>query len=501
MMKSFLPIFFVFALGCRTGTPQSGSCTNSLSNQGFNANVEILQGVPAGGYVGFADRGCTATFSLISIDQETIKLNAYTASHCSRDDKPDNEKISIAVYLPPAAQSSGGYLKNLVAHDEFYERRAAFVSAVRALNNTRATFIAESLSKIPSFGVWWGYNMPSSTPPSPSQENLNRNMCLLKAKTDDTFKNSSYKNCWSVFDTGVRVLELKRAELGEKNFQILGNHLLKKFQEQKSIFEKSPQLAQQFNSWTAQIQGRMGAFRLLNYVKLAAFLNQDMCGKYIPSNSPDKVACAVRQNLIELGAKYLLETDSDGKRKNVFEKAQELGLPINSPIPIAEYDEPFNFVEFQDDMESRADRAFIENFNTTISSISNLLPVKNNVLAALPAGYSIATNISSNSPTGKSTGHYFGLVNFNSMANAPQGISAQGLSPYAGILKLYLNLPQVKLSFSKGDSGSMISIGGLVPLLALNTVNDEPTSGGASILALPEPTGDEEPVVAGGICK
>ena len=46
-------------------------------------------------------------------------------------------------------------------------------------------------------------------------------------------------------------------------------------------------------------------------------------------------------------------------------------------------------------------------------------------------------------------------------------------------------LERLKIRFEKGDSGSILTLGGGPPLLALHSVDDEPTSGGASVVALP----------------
>ncbi|MEN9827263.1 MAG: hypothetical protein RI953_3008 [Pseudomonadota bacterium] len=480
----FLSVMSLVA--CGGAKPGSSSCTQAVSSSSGSSTAQF---VPAGGFIAFADRGCTATFSLVGSDSNSMKLKAYTASHCSRDDKPENEKVSIAVYLPPSGSAAGGYIKNLPVRDEFYERRATFVADVRKLNNSRASYIAESLSKIPSFGSWWGFTVPSSEPLSPSQENINRNLCLLKGKTDETFSASGYRHCWSVFDTGMRNVELLRSDVGDATFNRLRAYLTKKASEQKAFLDANVQLRQQYEFWTRQIEGRMGAFRLLKYTKMAVFLNAEMCGKYLPAASPDNEACAVRSNLIEAASKYLTEVDYDGKKKNVFEKAKELGLGIDMAVPVADYYEPFEITEFQDDMESRADKYFIGKFNQDISALSQILQVKGNLLSDFSKNYFVSSNITAaNSNSSK-----FSVVPFASISEKSAPVNAQGLSEYSGILKLYFQDDTNKLKFSKGDSGSMITIAGVVPLLALNTVNDEPTSGGASILALPEPESEGLP--------
>ncbi|NBW80868.1 hypothetical protein EBR21_03855 [bacterium] len=128
-------------------------------------------------------------------------------------------------------------------------------------------------------------------------------------------------------------------------------------------------------------------------------------------------------------------------------------------------------------------------FNQDISALAQMLQVKGNQMSDFPQSYLVSSNVSSaNSISSK-----FSVVPLASISEKSAPVNAQGLSEYSGVLKLYFQNELNKLKFSKGDSGSMITIAGIVPLLALNTVNDEPTSGGASILALPEPESEGLP--------
>lgn len=58
-----------------------------------------------------------------------------------------------------------------------------------------------------------------------------------------------------------------------------------------------------------------------------------------------------------------------------------------------------------------------------------------------------------------------------------------------------------RLRLSKSDSGSMLSVFGTVPIASLSTLDQEPTSGGTSILPLPTHSEDEEPVATTSRCK
>ncbi|MEY2986567.1 MAG: hypothetical protein RJB13_88, partial [Pseudomonadota bacterium] len=50
------------------------------------------------------------------------------------------------------------------------------------------------------------------------------------------------------------------------------------------------------------------------------------------------------------------------------------------------------------------------------------------------------------------------------------------------------------VKFQPTDSGTLITLHGVIPLMVLNTVNGEGTSGGSAILDLPEISYDDEPL-------
>jgi hypothetical protein len=57
------------------------------------------------------------------------------------------------------------------------------------------------------------------------------------------------------------------------------------------------------------------------------------------------------------------------------------------------------------------------------------------------------------------------------------------------------------LRLSKTDSGSMLSVFGSVPIATLSTLDGEPTSGGTSVLPLPDYSEDDGSVAAPTLCK
>lgn len=63
-------------------------------------------------------------------------------------------------------------------------------------------------------------------------------------------------------------------------------------------------------------------------------------------------------------------------------------------------------------------------------------------------------------------------------------------------LRVVSPVDALKIRFEKGDSGSIVTLDGVAPLLALQSVDNEETSGGASVVALParRPSQDASPV-------
>jgi hypothetical protein len=90
----------------------------------------------------------------------------------------------------------------------------------------------------------------------------------------------------------------------------------------------------------------------------------------------------------------------------------------------------------------------------------------------------VANKASSTSGSGSIRPQFFGLGNLVDKEDAEFG-KREVLVNYDGSERAF--------GLEKGDSGSMLTIFGGLPLGVLSTVNGEPTSGGASVTPLPEP--------------
>jgi hypothetical protein len=75
--------------------------------------------------------------------------------------------------------------------------------------------------------------------------------------------------------------------------------------------------------------------------------------------------------------------------------------------------------------------------------------------------------------------------------------ASHGVSKY-GTLRLAATQENQLVKFQPTDSGSMLLLKGVVPLMVLNTVDGVGTSGGSAILALPESEEDQEVIARTG---
>jgi hypothetical protein len=209
--------------------------------------------------------------------------------------------------------------------------------------------------------------------------------------------------------------------------------------------------------------------------------------------------CSVRPVLIDLAEKYLVETDLDGSSKNILKKLDEMGLGIKSPyfrtvnIPGPNGTNQSSQTEIRDIFREKALGALIDNLNGNWTELAKLFAVEKNTINTFGKHYTIATNPVIRNSTGGSRS-MFGLIRSAAFFGGNSTLPAVSLSA-SGALRFYLPQNQSKIFFNPTDSGSMITFGGIIPLLVLHTVDDKPVSGGASILALPEAQAENIPSV------
>lgn len=494
-LKHFSVCFSLVALGCQRGQLPAPGCAGTMAL--VNDDSALLKTppvVPAGGFVNIAGRSCTASFLLQSATDSSLLISAYTAQHCFREDSSSPESLSISLHLPAQGKSKAGYLKNIKAHDEFYSRRQQFLTEVQKLGVGAASEMAKQAMNITLFADRGLERLdPNASDTELEQisatDDFRRNVCI-SSQTDRLEVSGAQHVCWSALDTTVRTLEIRRDELNSEVYRTLRGLLENKRQAHESVLNSSRNISKHFNLWNERVHAQVGGWRFRNYSHLASFLNKDICGKLLPKDDSHFPICSVRDQLLSAVRKHLIEVDLDGKKKSIIDKAQELGFGVDSPFLRSEGGSSANTMALKDLLMLKLSDDFNHFLNKNMTDLRAMFPTKNEKIHALPKQFSIAANPIVRLPNGNDD-MAFGLVDSSALVPSSAPVPSKGVQ-VLGILRMYLPSEQVKVRFGPTDSGAMLTIGGIVPLLVLNTVDDKPTSGGSAILALPDPGPEDE---------
>lgn len=476
--KTFVPMLLLntILLGCRLkhstvcSSPQVAVEDPSIIESSFKA-------APLGGFIHVGTRACTSTLSLVAANDSSLIVNAYSALHCFREDKLNDEKISLSVFVEQKNQQQFGYLTNITAHDEFFDRRREFLSEIDKL---KLPFVSQQIGEIMKIELPYFFEDKESVRASAgedSSDQLFRNACLTTADDRLQLPNTTH-SCWSSLDTNVRQLEIKAAEVAPKYFNQLRQALEKQNSTLQNLFRSNSVNEQTYQRWKNRIEGLTGLWRLTNYSSWVFFLNKDMC-PLIPKDTPEYQMCSARDKIIELTKKYMVEFDSDGQKKSILQKADELGFGLNQNL-LTE-----NKIELVNLMPKKAFDKFHEVFAAEKEEMKRRLIVENETILPLSSDYVIAANQGRRGQNGQKESLKFSLLKGQLLAPAAPRTRSKGVSS-KGTVRFYVNKNSTSATFEKTDSGAMLTYAGVIPLLILNSVDDEPTSGGASILELPE---------------
>ncbi|MEY4063994.1 MAG: hypothetical protein RIR26_202 [Pseudomonadota bacterium] len=493
-----LPLCFsLVALGCQRSHMPATGCSGTMALvSDESALVKTPPAVPAGGFVNVGGRSCTATFLLQSASDSSLLITAYTAQHCFREDGSSAESVSLSLHLPAQGKTKAGYLKNLRATDEFYSRRQQFLSEVQKLGVSAASEMAKQAMDIALFADRGLERLDPNasdieTEQVSSSDNFRRNVCI-SSQTDRLTVPGSQHVCWSALDTTVRTLEIRSSEVNVEVYKSVRSFLESKKQSHEAVMNSSRNISKYFQLWNERVHAQVGGWRFRSYSNLAAFLNKDLCGKLLPSDDSHYPVCAVREPLLTAAKKYLVEVDSDGKKKSIIDKAQELGFGIDSPFLRSQAGSGSPQTSLKDLLMFKLSDDYSQFLNKNIADLKSMFPLKNEKIHALPKQFSIAANPVVRGGHGNEE-MAFGLVDSSALVPSNSPVPSKGVQ-VLGILRMYLPSEQVKVRFGPTDSGAMLTIGGVVPLMVLNTVDDKPTSGGSAILALPEPGPEDDSV-------
>lgn len=454
-----------------------------LSSESAVVATEAL--LPAGGFLHVGSKACTATFLLEEAGDSNLRFMAYTAHHCVNEESKGTDRFAVSVFIP--GEKEQGYLQKLPVTDDFFMRRNEFWGAVRQLGSTEANELAESAMRITGYGELLTQRRLSDNSVEGGYDTGEveaKNVCLSN-RTNLLNINNSQHLCWSALDTTVRRLTLRASDVGKQNFEKVKQHLQQRKAAIDGLLRNSQQISKHFVLWNNRVHGQVGGWRLANYSKVAAFLNDELCGKYLSKDDPNQSVCRVRDQFRSLVDKYMVEVDTDGRLKSVLKHAEQLGMGTSTPF-LVEGNQPL-----QSALPDKSRESFIQFLNDKTSELAKLFPTsKDDKLLPLPKQFGIATNSIYSNQEQKKPSMFFGLVKAEALFSGLRTLPSKGVNS-AGLLRTYVPRQNIQVEFGPTDSGAMITFAGVVPLLVLNTVDDNPTSGGSAILALPEISYDD----------
>ncbi|MEY3903618.1 MAG: hypothetical protein RL189_2924 [Pseudomonadota bacterium] len=506
------------------------------------SDLQIAKTNPAalGGYIQFegvfGEKACNATFDVVDVLEDQIKLRAYSASHCRLehgvvdwDDPKTFPKTSLHFYFDRSTKRTAGYVKNIPAVEEFSDRTVQLAREAQRVSlpkDVYALFLGplrtpthvysddlQGDAEVPSFS--YGafaptpniYDQPREKPPNP-EFNICNNPKMPNFNSDQII--SFNESCWSVLDVGQFDLEIRKKDMSAIDFDFIAEQLSVKKKIKDNLLKKNPKLASlsmEQHRYFAQMRSEL---RMKNYAQLAYLLNFNHCAPVL-AGSPESVRiCKYQHQLIELVGKYLSETEVDGSRMNIFDRLarekdfEKVGISFanlrsgqrfaNDPSATTFDSVSQKSIRYSRDLRADSDFLILSGMRKMFERIRGTLKDTNK--DNLSSEFYISTNIQLDNNLQKTEPSFahFQLTQISrtpgSLMIAPN-ISATDESLFGitkeGILRFAVRRGEEKVKFSKTDSGSLVTISNLVPLMVLNTVDDgEPVSGGASILALPE---------------
>ncbi|NBW80469.1 hypothetical protein EBR21_01825, partial [bacterium] len=447
---------------------------------------------------------------------ESIKLRAWSARHCRSENGIENGRTLVHLYFNDSVERTAGYLKNIPAIEEFSARASALAVDLKTLGvpfeiNTRFLLAM----KIPTFAGSDVLDAQSVPDPSSGVPSDNENIVCHNERLAPHF--SAMGNwsdvCWSALDIGHYDLEIRRQDLKPEDFKFLSVKLAEKQKLSIERLKSKANLAIFAEEQRKQFESIQALVRMQQAAPLAYLLSFDHCKVASSGTSSSAFLCKNQTALIEIAAKYFVETDDNGNKINIFDRlakdkdyqvaAIELaGLRQGKRLPANKTPSTYS------EMEQKS-RVYASDFHSdyrfaATTAMQKLVDrVKANSVDSDKYGLSPAFVVSSNvklkseNSLGDAAFAQFRLSDLSKKPNliriatdSSGTIKAlentiHGITQF-GTLRLGILREDERITFGQTDSGSMLTFGGIVPLMVLNTVDDKGVSGGASILALPE---------------
>lgn len=431
------------AAGCARSTEGCGGRTQAIVHTA-PANVDPKPKM-VGGFLNIAlpdapKKRCAAHVEFLSLGVNTRAL-VWTARHCSAERYKDAQAFSLDLFL------EGAYVKDLVVKDDFLERR------LEALEEARQTPLHADAQKAlaDAFDVYLG-----------TQSKREDAGCSNEDMANEAREKGLHSVCANWWDLGVYEVRLAAP--------ITGGDLFAKLTKARTEFE-AERNASLVRLTRAQLhparpdlwrQDFLEAWRLQRLKTASSVVRwvEETCDARKPDATTPQAACSSRDALIELAEKFLREDGID-----VFAKASELGFYRGGRVATPEGSKPLQeliklqegerVIRIQDRWRKYGRKFLFDAKNIHLNT--NVTETKAQSIGLSYVAMPLSS-IAGSELTLKFVTHGFEYV-------APKD--------------------KVAVRFQPGDSGSIFSIEGVWPVLALSGVDGEQSSGGASVTALP----------------
>lgn len=525
MVRDFLFIQILTSLSLVACLPPSES--TCMSTAAESLPLADTQSIVQGGYIQFADKACNATFDIISLSSESIRLRAYSSRHCRNENGLEIPKTFVHLYFNESPERSAGYIKNLPAREEFVERVSNYSAELKKMSLPKELEVVFLQAvRIPTHAEFDA--VLAQQQPADSLDPVNRNpenlICLIEQISPRLPDVAGPRSdlCWSALEIGQYDLELSKSDISAEIFSFLAKKLNDKKRLKADYLGKNPKIAAFATEQQNELSTLKANLRFQNYARLAYLLSFDHCKISQASGGISSSICANQSKLIELVGNYLIEPDASGTAINIFDRLarekdfEQPGISFSelkagrrftadkTPTTFAQADERSNrystnmYSVFRDQVAGFLRRMIERTKNSTSESDKS----------TLSASFVVSSNLRIRSGSGFSD-LFFTQYPLTQIAKNPQSIqiatdtsglraleqTTHGITQF-GTLRMGVPKATERVAFNKSDSGSLITLSGFVPLMVLNTVDDQGVSGGASVLVLPEAQAEEFPSVS-----
>ena len=509
-MNQFYTSFAAIIVLTACKAASTSECLSAASSEiKISDKSEFVQG----GYLHFGDKSCSATFDIVGITADHIKLKAYSARHCRFENGLDLKKVSASLFFTDSGTGRAGYVKNIPVSERYVDRAAAMMQQVKKLGSPKAEAMFLNALRLPTqFDPWTGgaYAEYSGIDSKASLICKNHEEIPPIPDPQDQLTDS----CWSFLDLGTYDLVIRRDTIPSSQFFYLSQNLSKKSAGIASLLNTNSALNASYYESRKRIESIMSLLRSHQSAWLATLLNFDLCHESVKTSE----LCNNQAKLIEILSKNFVEPDSSGTEKNIFDwlhdnptyqtvQLSRASLLSGQRVAVsAELKSLTELESFVSGLVTDLRSDLLHQSAIYIIKMKEIIAQQSQGtrIDALSPAYYIGSNfVARNDRQGAQ--YRFGLFGFYQVFSDPKAVKlsppglgiqdtvVHGVTKH-GTLRVAVPRQTEVVKFQPTDSGTLITLYGIIPLMVLNTVNDEGTSGGSAILALPQIDYDDEAV-------